>query len=505
MCPIETRHLVLSYLLFCLLLCALSLFPNLVNYRDFSYTAYASDLSSSGNNTGGNDNSNDTGKINDTPYGIKREPSQPIINDPNLKVELVSEGLQLPTQMAFIGANDILALEKDTGMVKRIVNGVILQEPILDVNVATAYERGLLGIAIAKNHNETAQRNVSNVYLYYTQSKQDANDVCSDTGTCKKESQPLGNRLYRYELVDNKLVNPNLLLDLPASPGAVHNGGAILMGPDKNLYVPIGEVGYQAGQISNNVDGRPPNSTGGILRITQEGEAVGAPISGGDKNNESDKNSSLIGIIGNKDPLNKYYAYGIRNSFGLDFDPVTGKLWDTENGPGFGDEINLVEPGFNSGWNRVQGMWQYQLKSEEKLRDIGQNYYGGPVAPEKPGNLVDFGGKGKYSTPEFVWNQTVGATAIKFLNSDKLGKDYQNDIFLGDIHNGNLYHFDLSKDRKQLLLDGPLKDRIANNQSELQGAILGHGFNGITDIEVGPDGYLYVLTFAGSVFKISSK
>ena len=295
------------------------------------------------------------------------------------------------------------------------------------------------------------------------------------------------------------------MLDLPASPGAVHNGGAILIGPDKNLYVPIGEVGYQAGQISNNVNGRPPNSTGGILRITQEGQAVGAPISGGDKNNESDKNSSLIGIIGNKDPLNRYYTYGIRNSFGLDFDPVTGKLWDTENGPGFGDEINLVEPGFNSGWNRVQGMWQYQLKSEEKLRDIGQNYYGGPVAPEKPGNLVDFGGKGKYSTPEFVWNQTVGATAIKFLNSDKLGKEYQNDIFVGDIHNGNLYHFDLSKDRKGLLLDGPLKDRIANNQSELQGAILGHGFNGITDIEVGPDGNLYVLSFAGSVFKISSK
>jgi glucose/arabinose dehydrogenase len=362
-----------------------------------------------------------------------------------------------------------------------------------------------LGIAIAKNHNETTQRNVSNVYLYYTQSKQDANDVCSDTGTCKKESQPIGNRLYRYELVDNKLVNPKLLLDLPASPGAVHNGGAILIGPDKNLYVPIGEVGYQAGQISNNVNGRPPNSTGGILRITQEGEVVGVPISGGDKNNESDKNSSLIGIIGNKDPLNKYYAYGIRNSFGLDFDPVTGKLWDTENGPGFGDEINLVEPGFNSGWNRVQGMWQYQLKSEEKLRDIGQNYYGGAIAPEKPGNLVDFGGKGKYSTPEFVWNQTVGATAIKFLNSDKLGKEYQNDIFVGDIHNGNLYHFDLTKDRKELLLDGPLKDRIANNQSELQGTILGHGFNGITDIEVGPDGYLYVLSFAGSIFRISSK
>ena len=54
-------------------------------------------------------------------------------------------------------------------------------------------------------------------------------------------------------------------------------------------------------------------------------------------------------------PANLYYACGIRNSFGLDFDPVTGNLWDTENGPDFGDEINLVNQGFNSGWEQVQG------------------------------------------------------------------------------------------------------------------------------------------------------
>ena len=278
MCPIETRHLVLSYLLFCILLFALSLLPNLVNYHDFANTAQASELSSSSNNTVGDDNINDKDNINDTPYGGNRGSPEPIINDSNLKLELVSQGLQLPTQMAFMGPNDILVLEKDTGMVKRIVNGVSLKEPILDVNVATAYERGLLGIAITENDNETTQRNSTNVYLYYTESEQDANDVCTDTGTCNKNSQPLGNRLYKYELVNNKLVNPELLLDLPASPGAVHNGGAILIGPDNNIYIPIGEVGYQAGQISNNADGRPVNRTGGILRVTQQGEAVGTRL-----------------------------------------------------------------------------------------------------------------------------------------------------------------------------------------------------------------------------------
>ena len=77
-------------------------------------------------------------------------------------------------------------------------------------------------------------------------------------------------------------------------------------------------------------------------------------------------------------------------------------------------------------------------------------------------------------------------------------------MFVGDINNGNLYHFDLSEDRNQLLLDDPLKDRIANNQDELQKVILGQGFNGITDIEVGPDGYLYVLSYAGEVFRSAS-
>src|SRR5918993_1500086 len=165
---IVTKYLVLSYLLIYMLLCTLTLFPSLANYHDFVHTAYASEASSSGED----DNSDDDDNFNDTPYGGKREPSQPVLNDPNLKIELISEGLQLPTQMAFIGPNDILVLEKDTGMVKRIINGAILEEPILDVNVATAFERGLVGIAIAANDNDNdnaiMQRNSNIVYLYYT-------------------------------------------------------------------------------------------------------------------------------------------------------------------------------------------------------------------------------------------------------------------------------------------------------------------------------------------------
>ena len=80
-----------------------------------------------------------------------------------------------------------------------------------------------------------------------------------------------------------------------------------------------------------------PDGTSGIIMITKNGIPVA--------------NSSL----GERVPLYLYYSYGLRNSFGIDFDPLTGKLWDTENGDDFGDEINLVEPGFNSVWSKVQG------------------------------------------------------------------------------------------------------------------------------------------------------
>jgi aldose sugar dehydrogenase len=80
----------------------------------------------------------------------------PTVNDPNLKVEKVFEGLRFPTKMAFLGPNDILVLEKDNGTVQRIVNGQMLSEPVLDVNVANKFERGLLGIAVAK-HNDNQQ------------------------------------------------------------------------------------------------------------------------------------------------------------------------------------------------------------------------------------------------------------------------------------------------------------------------------------------------------------
>ena len=314
----------------------------------------------------------------------------------------------------------------------------------------------MLGIAVSK----VEETNSTNVFLYFTEAP--------------LGEFPIGNRVYKYELVNNKLVNPELLLNLPAIPGPSHNGGALMIGPDNNIYTVIGDVGGHRNQAQNQESGGEPDATSGMLRITQDGMPVA--------------NSPL----GNREPLNLYYSYGLRNSFGFDFDPITGKLWNTENGEDFGDEINLVEPGFNSGWNKIQGIWT--LDEEEGMTDIA------PLHPEN--GLVDFGGKGKYSPPEFTWHESLGPTAIKFLNSDRLGIQYENDIFVGDISKGNLYHFDLNEDRTQLVLEGPLADKVADADDENEWIIFGQGFGAITDIEVGPDGYLYIVGIHGTIHRI---
>ena len=382
---------------------------------------------------------------------VPRSESEPILVDPKLRVDTVFKGIKFPVSMAFLGNNDILVLEKNEGTVRRIVNGVMLENPLLKVNVSSAGEGGMLGIAIAKDDNTL--RNLTHVFVYYTEATQKK---------AEDQSSLVRNRLYRYELVDDKLVNPKLILDLPG--GTLHNGGVVLIGFDKNVYLIVGDTLASNPQESELVDG-----TAGILRVNQEGNAV--------------KNQQNQSILGNTHPSNKYYAYGIRNGFGMDFDPVTGKLWDTENGAEYGDEINLVEPGFNSGWGSAQVFGTQKTGDPEHF-----------VPSPNPIDLANFGGRLAYSPPELAIFPTIGITALTFLNSTNYGKEYENVILVGDFHIGNLYRLQLTKNRGQLQLNDQLSDKVANNMDQLEEIILGRGFGGITDIEIGPDGNIYVLS-----------
>ena len=177
---------------------------------------------------------------------------------------------------------------------------------------------------------------------------------------------------------------------------------------------------------------------------------------------------------------------------------MTGNLWESENGAEDNDEINLVLPGFNSGWSKTMGF--ASPSSSLSQSSTSQSSSDSNIDSE----LMTFDGQGKYSDPEFVSTQTIGPTALKFLNSDKLGTRYQNTIFMGDVNTGNLYNFKLNQDRTGLALTGPLVGKIAHTYEDLESVIFGQGFGVITDIKDNSyDGYLYILGYDGSIYKIS--
>ncbi len=415
-----------------------------------------------------------------------------------LTISLFAEGLSFPTSMEFVDNNTIIALEKN-GDVRLISDGKIQKEPILSVDVDNEAERGLLGIAILKNNTNSGNYNLTDnntinftsrnpksnpgdsnysVFLYFTEKIKDA----------ATNNHTTHNRIYEYSWINHQnLTNPRLVMDLPAELGPYHNGGKLKIGPDKKLYAVIGDLVT----INNTLQNRPdesnrttvPNNSSVIIRI--DSSNVAPP-----KDNPFYKHYNNDS---NLKSLSYYYAYGIRNSFGFDFDPLTAKLWDTENGEDKFDEINIVEPGFNSGWYRIMGPL-----SQHNESDIISK-------------LVKFNGS-HYSDPIFSWSKPIGITDIEFFKSSKFGKEFENNVFAGDINNGNLYFFKVNATRSGIDTGkfgdnkgSSLDDRVVDNNAELERVVFAKGFDGrITDIETGNDGYLYVLTyFDGRIYRIS--
>jgi glucose/arabinose dehydrogenase len=399
------------------------------------------------------------------------EEGGPTFKDQSLKAIKIVEGLDHPTSMAFLGPDDILVLQKNDGTVHRIVNGKVIEKPLLQVEVSQGVEWGMLGIAVSKGNN-TQPNNPTHVFLYYTQA---SGNVAPDSADSENEEGSDVDSIYRYDLVGDALINPKLLMNLPAnmpSGGQENNhvGGKLEIGPDNNLYVTIGDVGGRSGQAQNIAEGDPLDGTSGILRMTQDGLAV--PSSTDSPPPPQNKQSEIKDF---------YYAYGIRNSFGFDFDPVTKKLWDTENGGTANDEINLVDKGFNSGWVKLQGLAQQGFNPQSELVQFPNSFY---------------------RDPDFVWEGTIGVTFLQFLQSSKLGQQYANTMFVGDVNTGSLYNFQLNKDRNGLVLQGGLVDKVANTDDDQTPIILGSGFGVITDIKEGPDGFLYILNYSGDIYKI---
>jgi glucose/arabinose dehydrogenase len=485
--------------------------------------------------------------------GVLDEPlvaqAEPTLVDQNLGVRTVVAGLDQPTSIAFLGSNDFLILEKATGTVKHVVNGAVTGTA-LDLAVNHGSERGLLGIAL---HPEFAATRW--IYLYWTCSTPVSADPfepalieCPDPPQTGADTNDLlavprlGNRVDRFVwngstlAFDRNLIKlrafqhdlTNIVPPATAAPFGNHNGGVIRFGPDGKLYIIYGDNGRR-GQLQNLVDGPfgsgiaddqfggpvPDNEhfTGVIIRLNEDGSTpIDNPFfaAGDEMGGEAGAN------------IQKIFAYGVRNSFGLAFDPKSGNLWDQQNSDDSFDELNLVEPGANLGW--IQFMGPASRIAEFKAIEVSG------VAPfslqqlrwpptriadspaEAVGRLFMLPGA-HYSDPEFSWKFAIAPSAIGFLDGRALGPQYDGDLFVAAartfLQEGYLLRFNLTGNRQKIGVDDPrLEDRVADNPqkfdiTESETLQFGRGFGIGTDIQTGPNGNLFVVSLSnGTVYEI---
>jgi len=314
----------------------------------------------------------------------------------------VVSGLEFPTNMAFAPDGRIFFDEKDTGRIRIVSAGTLDPRPFATLPVQGGGESGLLGLALDPHFPDRPW-----VYVYYTS---------RDDGR---------NHLARMRAEGDVGGPPqDLLTLLPAS--GIHNGGDIAFGPDGRLYVAVGETG-------DSTLAQDPSSLGGkILRLDPDGSVPDD----------------------NPFPGSPVFALGIRNSFGLCFDPATGSLWETENGPDRDDEVNVIRAGQNYGW------------------------------PEHMGE----GGAPRFQPPVLVFRTVIVVTGCVFFDgflgrgsgTGASGSQLAFGDFQGDLH------------RADVVPSGSVENE----------SVVAHLPAGITDLEVGQDGDLYVAT-SSSIERIS--
>ena len=345
-----------------------------------------------------------------------------IVMKTDLIVEEYITGLTTPVLIDFIG-EQMLVIEKDLGTVKIVKDNVVISEPILQLEVNGTTEEGLIGILVQNN----------NVFVHYT--TRGADNLTSNWFT-------------KYTWNGEKLIDPVELFSFHNGNNR-HNAGVMIEDKDGMAFASIGDIGR-----------------GKIFDMQQ-------------KENFLSGENDYVGSIFSLNTPKEIYAVGIRNTYGLDVDPVTGILWDTENGLDDYDEVNLVEKKFNSGWNRIQG----PIKDNQEIPIIDDYIY---------------------SDPEFSWERAIGITSIHFIQSS-LFPEYENSVLVGSFLGGILYKFELNENRDGFTFDNDdLNDLVLNKDDDPSEIIFGTGFAGITDIKEGPDGFIYIVTIGdGKIFRIA--
>ncbi len=453
----------------------------------------------------------------------------PTLVDPNLRVRPVVSGLVTPTSVAFLGDDDFFVLEKNTGRVLRVVDGVVAST-VLDLAVNFGSERGLLGIALSPGFPDDP-----GVYLYWTESMTGA-----DTNVLSATSL-VGNRVDRFVWdgatlsFDHNLVRLRALQEDAGQPQrGNHDGGVIRFGPDGKLYVFIGDVGRR-GNLQNlrcgpidlydcppgvpvpddQFGGPEPDDahlSGVILRLNPDGTTpADNPFYG--------VGAALGGEIGRN--IQRLFSYGHRNSFGMAFDPKSGDLWLQENGDDSFSELNRVLPGMNGGWIQIMG--PVDRLAQFKAIETSPAFFGLQQIRWPPTQIADTPAEAldrlfmlpgaHYADPAFSWRFEVAPGGIGFVVGRALGPQYDGDLVMGGardfLEGGHLFRFNLTGNRRKIGVDDPrLEDRVADNLdkweiTESESLLFGRDFGVVTDVRTGPTGTLFVVSLShGTVYEI---
>jgi hypothetical protein len=319
-------------------------------------------------------------------------------------------------------------------------------------------------------------------------------------------------------------------------PRGNHDGGVLRFGPDGKLYIVIGDTGRR-GQLQNLVNGpggptrqddqfggpEPDDAhlTGVILRLNDDGSTPA-------DNPFFAAGAAIGGEVGAN--VQKIFAYGLRNNFGMAFDPYSGALWEQENGDDAFSELNRADPGFNSGWVQIMGpperIAQYKAIETTPVvvaPDVFTPTFGLQQLRWSPVNIADTAQQAlarlfmlpgaHYSAPEFSWKFEVAPGAIGFVDGRGLGPQFEGDLFMAAarpfLEGGHLFHFNLTGNRRAIATDDPrLRDRVADNLrkweiTESESLLVGRNFGVGTDMHTGPNGNLYVVSLSnGAIYEI---
>jgi glucose/arabinose dehydrogenase len=317
----------------------------------------------------------------------------------------VKTGLNGPSGFTFGPSGNIWFLERGTGEVRILNRKTGATHRFFAIShVDGSGERGALGIAL-----DPAFPTKPVVYVYVT----------------RRWNGHIRNQLVRIRKVGRTGTDMKILLTIQGTAGSYHDGGRLLFGPGGKLYLIVGDAHDDA-----NAQDLSDNLRGKILRLDRDGS----------------------GASGN--PHGRIWSFGHRNSFGFTFDPKTGRLWETENGPSCNDEINLIAKDGNFGWGANQDC------------STGS-------APQNTNNS----GPSPRRLPKTYFPSPIGITGAEFCVSCGLGAGVAGDLVFGDVNTSSIRAVNMNATRTGF--------------STAPRILLATGTGGVHSLEVGPKHRIY--------------